>query len=68
MPKVTFIKDGKETTVEFEHGKLPYDEHGLPESFLDLAMNYGIHARARLRRQLCLHDVSPLHRSRASRT
>ena len=24
MPKVTFIKDGKETTVEFEHGKLPY--------------------------------------------
>ena len=22
MPKVTFIKDGKETTVEFEHGKL----------------------------------------------
>ena len=22
MPKVTFIKDGKETTVEFEHGKI----------------------------------------------
>ena len=42
MPKVTFIKDGKETTVEFESGKLPFDGHGLPESFLDLAMNKGI--------------------------
>ena len=39
MPKVTFIKDGKETTVEFESGKLPFDGHGLPESFLDLSMN-----------------------------
>jgi len=43
MPKVTFIKDGKETTVEFEHGKLDYKEHGLPESFLDVAMNFDIH-------------------------
>ena len=42
MPKVTFIKDGKETTVEFEQGKLPYEHHGLPESFLDVAMNFGI--------------------------
>ena len=42
MPKVTFIKDGKETTVEFEHGKMPFHEHGLPESFLDVAMNHGI--------------------------
>ena len=42
MPKVTFIKDGKETTVEFEHGKLEYQHHGLPESFLDVAMNLGI--------------------------
>jgi 2Fe-2S ferredoxin len=42
MPKVTFIKDGKETTVEFEHGKLPYSHHGLPESFLDVAMHCGI--------------------------
>ena len=23
MPKVTFIKDGVKTTVEFEHGKMP---------------------------------------------
>ena len=43
MPKVTFIlRDGTEKTVEFEHGKLPFCEHGLPESFLDLAMNAGI--------------------------
>ena len=39
MPKVTFIIDGKEKTVEFEHGTLPYSHHGLPESFLDVAMN-----------------------------
>ena len=32
MPKVTI--DGK--TVEFESGKLPYQEHGKPESILDV--------------------------------
>jgi hypothetical protein len=33
MPKVTFIfKDGTQKTVEFEHGRLPYDGHGLPAS------------------------------------
>ena len=43
MPKVTFIlRDGTEKTVEFEQGKLPYHEHGLPESFLDVAMNFDI--------------------------
>ena len=43
MPKVTFIlRDGTEKTVEFEHGALPFCEHGLPESFLDVAMNVGI--------------------------
>ena len=42
MPKVTFIIDGKEKTVEFEHGKLEYQHHGLAESFLDVAMNCGI--------------------------
>ena len=42
MPKVTFIIDGKEQTVEFEPGKLEYSHHGLPESFLDVAMNFGI--------------------------
>ncbi|HEV1286324.1 MAG TPA: 2Fe-2S iron-sulfur cluster-binding protein [Bryobacteraceae bacterium] len=41
MPKVTFLPEGK--TVEFESGKLPYDEHGKPESVLDVAINFGIH-------------------------
>jgi 2Fe-2S ferredoxin len=40
VPKVTFANLGK--TVEFESGKLPYDEHGKPESILDVAMNFGI--------------------------
>ena len=35
-------KDKTTRTVEFEHGALPYQEHGLPESFLDVAMNAGI--------------------------
>lgn len=39
MPKVTIA--GK--TVEYESGKLPYKEHGLPESLLDIALNFGIH-------------------------
>ena len=39
MPVVTI--DGK--TVEFEHGKLPYMEHGKPESLLDICLNFGIH-------------------------
>src|SRR5438552_7308278 len=42
MPKVTFIIDGKEQTVEFGHGELEYSHHGLPESFLDVAMNLGV--------------------------
>ena len=41
MPKVTFLPEGR--TVEFESGKLPYDEHGKPESVLDVAINFGIH-------------------------
>lgn len=39
MPKVTI--DGK--TVEYEKGKLPYHEHGKPESILDVCLNFGIH-------------------------
>ena len=42
MPKVTFIIDGESQTVEFEHGKLPYSHHGKPESFLDVAKNFGV--------------------------
>lgn len=45
MPKVTFIApgDAEGQTVEFETGKLPFAEHGKPESLLDIAMNFGIH-------------------------
>lgn len=39
--RVTFLPDNK--TVEFEHGKLLYLEHGKPESLLDVALNFGIH-------------------------
>jgi 2Fe-2S ferredoxin len=39
--KVTFLPGGQ--TVEFENGKLEYQEHGKPQSLLDVAMNFGIH-------------------------
>ena len=39
LPKVTI--NGQ--TVEFESGKLPYHEHGKPESILDVCLNFGIH-------------------------
>jgi 2Fe-2S ferredoxin len=43
LPKITFIlRDGTQKTAEFEHGKLEYRHHGLPESFLDVAMNFDI--------------------------
>jgi 2Fe-2S ferredoxin len=43
MPKVTFIlRDKTRKTVEFEQGKLPFDGHGLPESFLNVALENGI--------------------------
>ena len=41
MPKVTFLPGG--ATVEFESGKLPYHEHGKPESLLDIAIEKGLH-------------------------
>src|SRR5579872_2345102 len=39
--RVTFMPANK--TFEFEHGKLPYAEHGKPESLLDVCLNAGIH-------------------------
>jgi 2Fe-2S ferredoxin len=41
MPKVTFLPANQ--TFEFESGKLPYADHGKPESVLDVAMNFGFH-------------------------
>jgi len=41
VPKVTFLPEGR--VLEFESGKLPYSEHGKPESLLDIAMHFGLH-------------------------
>ena len=38
--RVTFLPEGK--TFEFEHGKLPYKDHGKPQSLLDVALNSGV--------------------------
>lgn len=40
LVRVTFLPENK--TVEFEHGKLTYQEHGKPESLLDVALNFGV--------------------------
>lgn len=39
--KVTFQPLGK--TVEVDLDTMPYKEHGKPASFLDIALNHGIH-------------------------
>lgn len=39
---VRVIFEPRNEVVEFEFGKLPYDGHGKPMSFLDVAENYGI--------------------------
>jgi len=38
--QVTFLPEGK--TVQFEHGQLPYKDHGKEQSLLDVALNNGI--------------------------
>ena len=40
MVRVTFLPEGR--TVEFAFNTLPYEGHGQPMSFLDVAKNYGI--------------------------
>jgi ferredoxin, 2Fe-2S len=40
VPKVTILPEGR--TVEFDTGRLPYEDHGKPESVLDVCMNFGI--------------------------
>ncbi len=40
LVRVTFMPENK--TVEFEHDKLDYQEHGKRESILDVALNFGI--------------------------
>src|ERR1700730_4552772 len=40
MVRITFLPEGR--TVEFEYGSMPWDHHGKPMSFLDVAENYNI--------------------------
>src|ERR1700761_9231089 len=40
MVRVTFLPEGR--TVEFKYGTMPYDPHGKPMSFLDVAENFNI--------------------------
>lgn len=40
LVQITFLPSGK--TVQFEHGKLPYQDHGKEESILDVALNYDV--------------------------
>jgi 2Fe-2S ferredoxin len=40
LVRITFEPEGK--TVEFEYGTMPYDHHGKPMSFLDVAENHNI--------------------------
>jgi 2Fe-2S ferredoxin len=40
MVRIVFLPEGK--TVEFEHGKLDYKDHGKPESILDIAINHDV--------------------------
>lgn len=38
--RVTFLPENR--TIEFDYGTMPYDHHGKPMSFLDVAENFGI--------------------------
>jgi ferredoxin, 2Fe-2S len=40
LVRVTFLPDGR--TAEFEFGTLPFERHGKPMSFLDVAQNFNI--------------------------
>ena len=40
LVRVTFLPVGR--TIEFEFGAMPYEHHGKPMSFLDVAENYDI--------------------------
>jgi 2Fe-2S ferredoxin len=42
MPKVTFIINGEEETVEFDPAALEFRRHGEPGSLLDVALNFDV--------------------------
>ena len=60
--QVTFLPEGK--TVQFEHGKLPYEDHGKEAVAARRRTELRHHARPRLRRQLRLHHLSRLGEGR----
>ena len=55
MVRVTFLPEGK--TVEFEFDTLPYEGHGEPMSFLDVAENFDIFLGTCLWRGVRLYDL-----------
>ncbi len=41
MTKITFLPAN--ITVEYDRASLPYSDHGMPGSVLDVALNKGVH-------------------------
>ena len=50
--------------MQFEHGKLPYEDHGKEESMLDVALNFGIPLDHACGGKLRLHHLSYLGEGR----
>ncbi len=66
--RVTFLPENK--SVEFPFGSLPYEGHGEPMSFLDVAENYDIfldHACGGVCACTTCHSVDPARCARAVR-
>ena len=40
LVRITFLPEGR--TIEFEFGTMPWEHHGKPMSFLDVAENFGV--------------------------
>lgn len=40
--KVTYLYEGKESVVEVDPAQVPYGDHGLPGSLLDIAMGHRV--------------------------
>ena len=55
MVRVTFLPEGR--TVEFAFDSLPYEGHGEPMSFLDVAENYRYLSGPCVRRSVRVHDL-----------
>ena len=43
MATITFIIDGEAHVVDVELGRIPYSNHGKPQSLLDVAKHAGVH-------------------------